>query len=937
MYKLQLFVFFVFCSFTVRSQSVDFTYSDGTFCAPAVVQFTPTATGSPRSYIWNFGNGTITNGTSPQVSYTKPGTYTVKLVVVYKNNAVSVSKTITINPSVTASIKAGRSYICTPGPISFTASPAGVNYQWNFGDGTGNIPSGTNTTSHTFSAKQDYNVMVTASNAFGCSDTASTVVTLKDITDTGAISQRFGCIPATTTFTASANIPANSTISSFTWNFGDGSAPVTGTSSSRTKVYNNTGSFAPSVMVTTSEGCTATYNYPHVAYGTPPTNSVAYPTKSVICGSETAKFIAKATKANIYLWNFGDGTTATVSNDTVARHKYKTLGNKTVTVTPTFNYCAGPSVTFTIDVVGVIANYNLANTCANKETFNFTNQSQGNLSTINWTFGDSSGIASTLNTSHTYPQQGNFNSSLLVIDSITGCRDSITHPIYTAKPSLVDADSSICRNDSTIFVVLNSYDNANSTYTWNVNGGIFGPYKDSVYTDTAKIHGNFSNFVVINNGASYCKDTIPLDHKMLVRGPDLNFTAPSSLCADSVYTITNNSKPYLPQDSIKYWYWNYGTSTLNDTLYQPEPYQFPRAGKFNVKLSAIDINGCFDSLVHPVIIHPLPFVQTIPTLDTLCQGSADTLIAFHNYSLTWSPATGLSSAKADTVLANPADTTLYYATATTQFGCTYRDSVLVNVFPPFTVTPADPNPYICQFDTITLKVSPPTKQITWTPADGLSNPNGYNPVVRPLQTTTYTATLADSVGCFNGTADITVHVKSLPQVDAGPDSTLPYDTPFSLHPTYSSNTASYVWTPTDSLSCNTCAYPSGVSWASTTYVVTATSDSGCIATDSVSIFVQCKDSYILMPTAFTPNDDGLNDYYYPLTRGIKKIVNFSIFNRFGQLVFRQQDFVPNDKSFGWDGKLQSELQPSAVYVWVIEAICDVGDTIYKKGSFVLIR
>jgi len=376
---------------------------------------------------------------------------------------------------------------------------------------------------------------------------------------------------------------------------------------------------------------------------------------------------------------------------------------------------------------------------------------------------------------------------------------------------------------------------------------------------------------------------------------------------------------------------------LNDTLYQPQPYQFPRAGTFNVKLSAIDINGCFDSLVKRVIIHPMPFVQTIPSLDTLCQGTPDTLIAFHNYSLEWTPVATLSTSTADTVLANPADTTLYYATVTTPYGCTYTDSVLVNVFPPFVVTPADANPYICLQDTITLHVSPPTKQITWSPADGLSNPNGYNPVVSPPQTTTYTATLTDSVGCFSGTANITVHVKSLPQVDAGADSTYPYDTPFSLHPTYSSNVASYLWTPTDSLSCNTCAYPNGVSWASTTYLVTVTSDSGCIARDSVIIFVQCKDSYILMPTAFTPNQDGLNDYYYPLTRGIKKIVRFTIYNRFGQAVFDAKNFSPNDKSYGWDGQLKSWAQPSSVYVYIIEAICDVGDTIYKKGSFVLIR
>ena len=92
-----------------------------------------------------------------------------------------------------------------------------------------------------------------------------------------------------------------------------------------------------------------------------------------------------------------------------------------------------------------------------------------------------------------------------------------------------------------------------------------------------------------------------------------------------------------------------------------------------------------------------------------------------------------------------------------------------------------------------------------------------------------------------------------------------------------------------------------------------------------------------MPTAFTPNSDGLNDYYYPLTRGIKTIVRFSIYNRFGQLVYEAKNFAPNNMAYGWNGRLKSWDQSSSVFVYYIEAICDVGDTVYKKGSFVLLK
>ncbi|MDE3182659.1 MAG: PKD domain-containing protein, partial [Bacteroidota bacterium] len=591
MHKFQLLLFLLFYSVYANSQTADFTYQtkDGLFCTPSVVQFTQSASGNPHAFIWNFGNGTVTSGSDPEVSYTKPGTYTVKLVVVYKNNAITVSKTITINPSVTASIKTDRSYICAPGDINFTASPAGINYEWDFGDGSGTITTTTNTIAHPFSNKQDYSVKLKATNAAGCYDTTSIKVTLKDPTLTGTVTPPSGCIPAMVRLTASANIPSKSSVSKYTWDFGEGGAPVTTASNSTTHIYNNTGVYAPTVMITTNEGCTDTYTYPRIAFGTPPTNPIGYPVKAIICGSEAARFVAKATKANSYTWNFGDGTTATVS-DTLASHKYKTLGTKTVTVTPAFNGCRGASVTFTINVIGVIAGYKFANICSGKETFSFNNTSQGNLSTINWNFGDSSSMVKTLNASHTYPTEGAFSSSLLVIDSITGCRDSLTQPIYTARPALFNPDTSVCRNTITNFSVLNSYDNTNATYTWVVTGTQSGPFKDSTLADKATILGNFNNYVVINNGATYCKDTIRLDHNILVRGPQLDFTAPSSLCFDSVYTVTNHSKPYLPQDSIRLWYWNFGTGSLNDTLYQPDPHTFTGSGKFNVKLSAIDIN-----------------------------------------------------------------------------------------------------------------------------------------------------------------------------------------------------------------------------------------------------------------------------------------------------------------------------------------------------------
>ncbi len=939
MNKIGVLFFFLLPSFAAVSQTVDFTFqtSDGLFCSPAVVQFSATASQSPKSFIWNFGNGTITNGQNPEVVFSRPGNYSVKLVAVYKDKAVAITKVITISPLVAATFKADRNFICTPGGIKFTATASGVSdtYFWDFGDGSLPISGTSDTLSHTFSAKQVYNVKLKVVDSSGCFDTASTQISLMGPSVSGTLTPASGCIPATVTFNTKVGIPPLSNVANYNWDYGDGTS-ISNNAPSTSHIYPATGSYSPSVTITTNEGCTGSFKYPSIAFGTPPTNPVAYPFKTVICGSETAQFVSKATNANSYIWNFGDGTGSTV-RDTIVEHKFKTLGIKNVTVTPAFNGCRGVPVTFQIEVVGVIASFNYSNICTGKNSFFFNNTSQGNLSSILWNFGDGSPEVTTRNATHAFPTSHVSATNLIVMDSITGCSDTAYRTIYTAQPTLINPDSSICRNSITSFTILNSYDNPSATYTWNVTGNKTGPLKDTSYATKASTLGNFDNFVIIDNGSGYCKDTINLDHKILVRGPDLSFTSSPAICFDSLFSVKNTSKPFIPADSIVSWYWSFGAGTTSYNVYQPEPFSYNKYGKYNVKLIATDINGCIDSLTKLVTINPLPFVQSIPSLDTLCAGSPDTLIAFHNNSISWAPASGLSCATCDTVLANPSADTKFYAIATNQYGCTYRDSVMVMVYSPFVAEAPESNPYICQGDTIVLKMAPPMKQIIWSPAPGLSDPYNYDPLAVPLNNTTYTATLTDSAGCFSSSADINVHVKSLPTVEAGPDASYPFDASFSIHPSYSNNITSYNWVPSTLLSCTSCAFPNGTASQSVTYHIQVTSDSGCIAKDSISIFVECKESYILMPTAFTPNNDGLNDYYYPLTRGIKTIVRFSIYNRFGQLVYEAKNFPPNDKTFGWNGQLKSWDQSSSVFVYYIEALCDMGQTVYKKGSFVLLK
>ncbi len=91
--------------------------------------------------------------------------------------------------------------------------------------------------------------------------------------------------------------------------------------------------------------------------------------------------------------------------------------------------------------------------------------------------------------------------------------------------------------------------------------------------------------------------------------------------------------------------------------------------------------------------------------------------------------------------------------------------------------------------------------------------------------------------------------------------------------------------------------------------------------------------YIAVPSAFTPNGDGLNDYLYPLNAYKAQNLQFSVYNRLGQLVFHT-----NNWTIKWDGTLKSIPQPSGTYVWVLTYTdSDTGKHVFQKGTSVLIR
>lgn len=116
------------------------------------------------------------------------------------------------------------------------------------------------------------------------------------------------------------------------------------------------------------------------------------------------------------------------------------------------------------------------------------------------------------------------------------------------------------------------------------------------------------------------------------------------------------------------------------------------------------------------------------------------------------------------------------------------------------------------------------------------------------------------------------------------------------------------------------------------------SSDGCAATDSVEIVVDVlRDIYF--PTAFSPTGDGINDVFLPFgnTDRISLVQDFNIFDRWGESVFNNTDFLPNDPANGWDGRLNGRPMNPGVFVYTATVLFVDGRVLVFKGDVVLIR
>jgi gliding motility-associated-like protein len=345
----------------------------------------------------------------------------------------------------------------------------------------------------------------------------------------------------------------------------------------------------------------------------------------------------------------------------------------------------------------------------------------------------------------------------------------------------------------------------------------------------------------------------------------------------------------------------------------------------------LDDNGCVNR--DSVNVRVVDFVTLKAYQDTtICQGDPIQLTTTGDgLHFLWAPAANLNDPTLSNPIATTSNTTTYQVTATIGH-CSASDNVTVRTVP-YPIANAGPDTTICYNTSAQIQGSMVASVFTWTPGGSLSNPSILNPVATPSRTTAYILTVTDVLGCPKPTRD-TVVVKVLPRVNAfaGHDTAVVVGQELQFD---ASGGISYVWSPATALSNTNISDPVAVydgSIDSIRYTILVSDEKNCMDSASVTVKIFKTNPQIFVPTAFSPNGDGVNDLFRPIGVGIKSIEYFRVFNRWGQLVFST-----SVNGQGWDGSIGGKPQSTNTFVWIVRGIDYLNKPFFRKGTVTLIR
>jgi PKD repeat protein len=434
MWTLFVFLILLFGMVTVAGATkpeAAFTVNITSGSTPLAVQFIDTSTHAPTTWFWSFGDGAVSTESDPVHIYTNTGTYAVTLTATNAQGSDSLTKAGFITAEKTTAAPAAG-FVSTdasgskPLTVKFidTSSNSPKSWTWSFGDGE---TSTEQNPTHIYASKGSFTVTLTSTNAGGSSTvTKQAYVTVSEESMAPVASfvtaTTTGSTPLTVKFIdTSANGPT-----SWVWTFGDGSS---GIAQNPTHTYLLKGKYTVTLTATNSVGSSTESKLDYIT--AKETEPVADFTANITSGPAPLTVVFNDTSSNVptsWKWLFGDTDNSEIQNPV---HQYTTAGDYTVMLTATngkgYNTTSKIKYIHVRAVTAPTASFTV-NTSTGRAPLavRFTDTSQNNPTSWQWTFGDGSDSAEQ-NPTHTYVSTGTYT----VVLTVTNPQGSQTYTLPT--------------------------------------------------------------------------------------------------------------------------------------------------------------------------------------------------------------------------------------------------------------------------------------------------------------------------------------------------------------------------------------------------------------------------------------------------------------------------------------------------------------------------
>lgn len=571
--------------------------------------------GTITSYSWDFGDGSpLSSLISPYHVFTSPGNFSATLTVNTANCPDDTTVQIHINPAPVAGFSASSSTGCGSLNVNFSNTTTGFpTYSWNFGDGSS--LSNAVSPSHLYTTPGTYTVTLMATQG-SCSDTLTmpSYITIYAQPVSSFSSSGNVCLGDSVFFTNNSS-GNGSTLTGYSWDFGDGSAPSSAMNPSH--LYSTSGNFSVTLTASStncSDDTTIVVNVapaPQVSFSAADTSG---------CGSTSIQFQNQTTGNPAYTWNFGDGSLpSSLANPS---HVYSAPGIYNVSLLAVQGSCTDADT-----LTGYIhiypqpsASFSATNVCLGDTSF-FTNLSSGNGTVITgwqWDFGDGSSTVTAANPSHLYSIPGTY---YVQLTAATGnCSDDTTITVNVSPAPVVNFSASPLNGCGPLTVVFNNTSTGSPVYSWDFGDGSTSQLLNPSHTYTSA--GNYPITLVATQGS--CGDTLTIMNLVTVKATPIAAFATSPACFGDSVLFSNSSQSN--GTLISGYAWNFGDGSSGSGMFSPSHY-YNTAGNYQVSLIVSSGNGCSDTVSQQVSVLPVPSISFTPSVTEGC----DTLtVQFQN-------------------------------------------------------------------------------------------------------------------------------------------------------------------------------------------------------------------------------------------------------------------------------------------------------------------